>query len=106
MERSLVKTALFISLFPNLLSGPILSWRIAAPQLTERICTPEKTAAGLRRFILGLAKKLLIADITAGIVDAAFAGGAVDARLAWLLRLLGYGAGPCVCVRLRFPREL
>ena len=84
MERSLVKTALFISLFPNLLSGPILSWRIAAPQLTERICTPEKTAAGLRRFILGLAKKLLIADITAGIVDAAFAGGAVDARLAWL----------------------
>ena len=84
MERSLVKTALFISLFPNLLSGPILSWRTAAPQLTERTCTPEKTAAGLRRFIIGLAKKLLIADVVAGITDAVFAGGAADARLAWL----------------------
>lgn len=84
MERSLVKTALYIALFPNLLSGPILSWRVAAPQLDERACTPEKTAAGLRRFIVGLAKKLLIADIVAKVADAAFASSAMDARLAWL----------------------
>ena len=84
MERSLVKTALYIALFPNLLSGPILSWRVAAPQLDERACTPEKTAAGLRRFIVGLAKKLLIADVVASVADAAFASSAMDARLAWL----------------------
>lgn len=84
MERSLVKTALYISLFPNLLSGPILSWRVAAPQLDERVCTPEKTAEGLRRFIVGLAKKLLIADVVAKVADAAFASAAMDARLAWL----------------------
>jgi len=84
MAKSLVKTALYISLFPNLLSGPILSWRVAAPQLDERTCTPEKTARGLRRFIVGLAKKLLIADIVAGVVDAAFGSAAMDARLAWL----------------------
>ena len=84
MAKSLVKTALYIALFPNLLSGPILSWRTVSPQLDERTCTPEKTAAGLRRFIVGLAKKLLVADVVAGIVDAAFGGGALDARLAWL----------------------
>ena len=84
MAKSLIKTALYISLFPNLLSGPILSWRVAAPQLDERACTPEKTARGLRRFIVGLAKKLLIADIVAGVADAAFGSAVMDARLAWL----------------------
>ena len=84
MEKSLWRTALYISLFPNLLSGPILSWKVAAPQLDDRTCTPEKTAAGLRRFILGLAKKLLIADVVAGIVDAAYGSAVMDARLAWL----------------------
>ena len=84
MAKSLVKTALYISLFPNLLSGPILSWRVAAPQLEDRVCTPEKTARGLRRFIVGMAKKLLIADIVAGAADAAFGSAVMDARLAWL----------------------
>ena len=84
MEKNPVKTALYIALFPNLLSGPILSWRVAAPQLEQRECTVEKTAAGLRRFILGLAKKLLIADIVAGVVDAAYGSSVMDARLAWL----------------------
>ena len=84
MEKSLIRTALFIALFPNLLSGPILSWRTAAPQLASREHSPEKTAAGLRRFILGMAKKLLIADVVAGVVDAAFGSAVMDARLAWL----------------------
>ena len=84
MEKNLFRTALFISLFPNLLSGPILSWKNAAPQLAERTCTPEKTAKGLRRFIVGLAKKLLVADIVGGIADAAYSGGALNASLAWL----------------------
>ncbi len=84
MSRSLVKTALYIALFPNLLSGPILRWRDAAPQLDAREYTPEKTARGLRRFILGLSKKLLIADIVGRLVDAAYGGAVLDARLAWL----------------------
>lgn len=84
MAKSFVKTALYIALFPNLLSGPILSWKVAAPQLEERACTAEKTAQGLRRFILGMAKKLLVADVIGGVVDAAYGGGAMDARLAWL----------------------
>ncbi len=84
MSRSLVKAALYIALFPNLLSGPILSWKTTAPQLEERTCTPEKTARGLRRFLVGMAKKLLIADGIGGIVEAAYGSAVMDARLAWL----------------------
>ena len=82
--RSFGKLLVFEGMFPNLLAGPILGWRATAPQLEERTCTPEKTARGLRRFILGLGKKLLVADIVGGMVDAAFAAELPDARLAWL----------------------
>lgn len=89
VSRSLVHTALYIAFFPTILSGPILAWKPTAPQLAERSCTPEKTARGLRRFVLGLAKKLLIADVVGAFVDAVYAGAAVDARAAWL-GALGY----------------
>ena len=84
MAKNIIRTALYISLFPNILSGPILSWKVAAPQLEDRICTAEKTARGIRRFILGLSKKLLVADIVGRVVDAVFASAVLDARLAWL----------------------
>ena len=90
MAGSLFRTALYISLLTNILSGPILSWKTAAPQLEERSCTADKTAVGIRRFIIGLSKKLLIADIVGGGVDAIFAAGIVDARLGWL-GAIGYG---------------
>lgn len=84
MAKSLLDTALYISLFPTILSGPIVSWRTAAPQLRERTCTAEKTARGIRRFIVGMAKKLLVADIVGRMVDGVYAGSVLDARIAWL----------------------
>lgn len=89
MAKNPLRAALFISLFPNLLSGPILSWKNAAPQLEAREHTPEKTARGLRRFVIGLSKKLLIADMVGRMVDAVFAAEIIDARLAWAAAL-GY----------------
>ena len=89
MAKSLLKVMLYISLFPNILSGPILSYKVAAPQIDARTCTVEKTAQGLRRFILGMAKKVLVADIVGGVVDAIYASSAVDARLAWI-GVIGY----------------
>ena len=84
MAASPLRTGLYIALFTNILSGPILSWKTAGPQLDDRTCSAEKTARGLRRFILGLSKKLLIADIVGRAVDAVFASAVLDARLAWL----------------------
>ncbi len=84
MAKSLWRTALYIALFPTILSGPIVGWKTAAPQLEQRTCDAEKTARGLRRFVVGMAKKLLIADTVGRMVDALFAAEAMDARLAWL----------------------
>lgn len=78
-------TLLYLSFFPQVISGPITRFGDFAPQLADRSVTPEHTARGLRRFILGMGKKLLIASLAAPVADAAFALGAnLDMRTAWL----------------------
>ena len=83
-SRSFLKLLLYISFFPQLIAGPIVRWGDIAAQIDERVCTPEKTSAGIRRFLVGLGKKLLLADTAAIAVDAIFAASLPDARLAWL----------------------
>ena len=83
-SRSFLKLLLYISFFPQLIAGPIVRWGDIAAQIDERVCTPEKTSAGIRRFLVGLGKKLLLADTAAIAADAIFAASLPDARLAWL----------------------
>ena len=56
-QRSFLQLALYISLFPQLIAGPIVRYGDIARQLTDRVITPEKTARGMIRFAMGLAKK-------------------------------------------------
>ena len=84
VSRNFSRVLLYIALFPNLLAGPILSYKVAAPQIDERRTSPELTARAIRRFVLGLAKKVLVADIVGGMVDAIFSQSVLDARIAWL----------------------
>ena len=81
---SFLKLLLYISFFPQLIAGPIVRWGDISRQIDERVCSPGKTSAGIRRFIVGLAKKLLLADTAAVVADAVFSAGLPDARLAWL----------------------
>ena len=83
-SRNFLKLLLYISFFPQLIAGPIVRWGDISSQIDARICTPEKTSAGIRRFIVGLSKKLLIADAAAVVSDAVFSAGIGDCRLAWL----------------------
>lgn len=89
VSRSFVRVWLFMGLFPTAAAGPILNWAAFEAQIDGRECSAEKTAAGLRRFIVGLSKKLLVADVLGRFVDAVYAAEIVDARLAWLAAL-GY----------------
>lgn len=57
--------ALYIFLFPQLIAGPILRWAAMAPQIAQRTVTLDGFAEGVRRFIHGLAKKVLIANTLA-----------------------------------------
>ena len=79
-----LKLLLYISFFPQLIAGPIVRWGDISSQIDERSCSPEMTAAGIRRFIVGLGKKLLLADSAALVADAVFASSLPDWRLAWL----------------------
>ncbi len=83
-SRSFPDVLLYISFFPQLIAGPIVRWGDIAEQIQSRSCTPELTWAGVRRFIVGLSKKLLLADAAAVVADAVFSSGTGDFRAAWL----------------------
>ncbi|MDL2318605.1 MBOAT family protein [Eubacteriales bacterium OttesenSCG-928-A19] len=82
---SLWMLLLYLCFFPQLIAGPILQWNQVKDQLYARGITGEGVSRGLRRFIVGLSKKLLLADVLGGIADAAFAcpAHALGAPLAW-----------------------
>lgn len=77
---------LYVFLFPKLLAGPILQYHELAPQLARRPLLQEDLALGLQRFAFGLAKKLLIADLLAPLVEDAFSrpAGGLECWYAWL----------------------
>ena len=65
-QRNPINLATYIALFPQLIAGPIVRYSDIALQLNERKHSMEKIAIGVRRFIIGLGKKILIADMFAG----------------------------------------
>lgn len=71
-QINLFNLALYISLFPQLISGPILKYSDIAPQLEDRETSVEKVALGIKRFIIGLSKKVLIANSIGLIADKVF----------------------------------
>ena len=85
-QRSVPTFALYILLFPQLIAGPIIRWRDIATQLVERPSRLADFAYGVRRFVLGLGKKTLIANTLGRTADAIFAlpAGDLTAPLAWL----------------------
>ncbi len=86
VERSLLRVALYISLFPQLIAGPIVRFASVASALRERSVDLAGYHAGLRRFVRGLAKKMLIANPLGEVADAIFAlpPGELGAQAAWL----------------------
>ncbi|HEV3141305.1 MAG TPA: MBOAT family O-acyltransferase, partial [Vicinamibacterales bacterium] len=85
-QKSPVHAALYMLLFPQLIAGPIIRYREIADQLARRLVTLDTFAYGVRRFIVGLAKKVLIANVVAPTADAMF-GMPIDrlsAAHAWL----------------------
>ena len=83
--RDPLKLLLYLSFFPQLAAGPITRFSDFASQLRGRGRSSEDLALGLRRFILGLGKKLILSSACARLADAAFReGAALSMPLAWL----------------------
>ena len=86
--KSIFDYALFIMLFPQLIAGPIVRYNEIADQITDRRAneTIDNKLLGFYRFIIGLSKKMLIANILAEHVDKVFAMPATEIGIgtAWL----------------------
>jgi D-alanyl-lipoteichoic acid acyltransferase DltB (MBOAT superfamily) len=91
-ERSFIKFALFVSFFPQLVAGPIVRASQFLPQLHRKPnFTEQRFNTGLTLIFRGLFKKIVIADMLAGLgVDAVFANPAAFSSLDLLLAVYGY----------------
>ena len=86
VQKDIYKLALYIALFPQLVAGPIVKYHDVNEQIDRRSVTFEKVSSGVKRFILGLAKKMLIANTLGAVVDKVFAlpTDQIDAATSWL----------------------
>ncbi len=85
-QRNFLRFGLYVFLYPHLIAGPIVRYRDIAGQLAERRPSSEQFADGIRRFVVGLAKKVLLANTLAGTADVLFklSPQELSAGSAWL----------------------
>ena len=83
---SFLDVMLYVCLFPQLVAGPIVKYNSVREQLQDRQVSAEGVASGIQRFIVGLSKKMLIANVMAVAVDRMFAldMAQLDMASAWV----------------------
>ena len=62
MQKNIINLAAYVTMFPQLIAGPIVRYQDVAEQLEYRDGTAEKFAQGVQRFCIGLGKKVLLAN--------------------------------------------
>ena len=85
-KANFFQVLLYISLFPQLIAGPIVQYRTVADLIKERTVTLDKFSKGVCRFIVGLSKKMLISNTMGFATDKVFGMvvSEIDAPLAWI----------------------
>lgn len=89
-ERNFIRFALYLVIYPHLVAGPIIRYGELAGQLARRHLGVDNCAAGLRRFLQGLGKKILLANVFAATSEQIFAlpAGQFGVGTAWLGAIL------------------
>ena len=88
VQKNFFNLALYISFFPQLIAGPIVRYETIEEQLSKRNVTLDKIVNGVERFIIGLGKKVIIANNMAIIADAVFNSQSINSY-SWIVLLLG-----------------
>ncbi|EML9735206.1 MBOAT family protein [Bacillus cereus] len=85
-QRNIFELALYFTVFPQLVAGPIVRYNTISHQLHQRTVDADKFSEGVRRFIIGLGKKVLIANQLGVIADEIFSMNPSDmsVSLAWM----------------------
>ncbi|OHW61820.1 peptidoglycan O-acetyltransferase [Andreesenia angusta] len=86
VQKNPLNVALYISLFPQLIAGPIVRYETVADQIEGRVENFDKFVSGISRFIVGLSKKVLLANSMGLIADEVFANQPADISvlLSWI----------------------
>ena len=86
VQRNLLNMGLYISFFPQLIAGPIVRYKTISEQIENRKESFKKFSQGVKRFIIGLAKKVLLSNSLAIVADFAFESAPpnISILLAWL----------------------
>ncbi len=84
VQKNLMNVALYISFFPQLIAGPIVRYQTIADQIKNRKETLGDFTDGVCRFVVGLGKKVLLANTLAIVADNAFAAENLSVAFAWI----------------------
>lgn len=87
VQKNIFALGTYIAFFPQLIAGPIVRYSTIAEQLEKRKCTLSKFTDGLRRFILGFAKKIIIANNVALVADTIFNSSTVT-EYSWVIIII------------------
>ena len=89
VQRNFVAFGTYVTLFPQLIAGPIVRYRDVDDQLTGRRETLDLFASGARRFVAGLAKKILLGDAASRVYEYAKASSEFHATVlgAWMVMI-------------------
>lgn len=88
-EKSFLTFLTYLSMFPQLIAGPIVRYEEVFDDLHKRVLTREKIADGIKHFVIGLAKKVLLADELGQMVSAISAMN-IDNPIAYWLSAIGF----------------
>ncbi|MCC0683008.1 MBOAT family protein [Clostridioides sp. ZZV15-6383] len=86
VQKNIFDLGLYVSLFPQLVAGPIVRYRTVDEQISKRTHSNEKFAVGVNRFICGLAKKVILANQLGVVADGVFSANIANLSIAesWL----------------------
>ena len=85
VQKNLLYVGLYVSMFPQLIAGPIVRYETVADEIVNRVENRKDFAEGFGRFVVGLGKKILISNYVGKIADIAFATeGGMSVAMAWL----------------------
>lgn len=84
VQKNILDLALYISLFPQLIAGPIVRYVDVVAQIKNRTCSLADVHDGILRFAVGFSKKVLIADRLASLADVAFSGTFSSLYVNWM----------------------
>ena len=93
VQKNVVTFGAYVTLFPQLIAGPIVQYKSVAEQLEGRREDLEKFVSGIQRFTVGLAKKVLLANAIGELWDTSIAAQDLTVAGAWL-GLLGFAFQP------------